>query len=252
MRKVYSLLLLALMFIVGSNAVQAQKRYQVTDADVTTSLSSDEIPGQPIAIASGAPAAAQKNDFIRGLVKSQQLTDENLYEVEATGEQTEAGEEIYILKRVSNGEYLENNSGTVAYTATKSRAWQFVILETTTVSEEDLNNTESPLEDYAGVTTTTPTGTGIVFYDAKGDKATKGSGYFFCGNEEGKSPVFSKTNFSTNVLNCYSVEELTGSLYLDAAIQELGYTSETTAASLYTAGEQPGNISQELLSLIHI
>ncbi len=250
MRKVYSLLLLALMFIVGSNAVQAQKRYQVTDADVTTSLSSDEIPGQQIAIASGAPAAAQKNDFIRGLVKSQQLTDENLYEVEATGEQTEAGEEIYILKRVSNGEYLENNSGTVAYTATKSRAWQFIILETTTVSEEDLNNTESPLEDYAGVTTTTPTGTGIVFYDAKGDKATKGSGYFFCGNEEGKSPVFSKTNFSTNVLNCYSVEELTGSLYLDAAIQELGYTSETTAASLYTAGEQPGNISQELFDAL--
>ncbi len=249
MRKVYSLLLLALMFIVSSNAVQAQKRYQVKDADVTTSLTTDELIGQPFVIASGAVAAEQKNDYIRGLVKSEQLTDENLYEVEADGT-TEADEQIYVLKRVATGDYLENNNGTVSYTTTKARAWRFIALEVTTVTSDDLNNTDAPLDDYAAVTTTTPTGTGLVFYDATGDKSTKGSGYFFCGNEEGKSPVFSKTNFSTNVLNCYAVEELTGGLYLEAAIQELGYTSETTAADLYTAGDQPGNISQELFDAL--
>ncbi len=250
MRKVYSLLLLALMFIVSSNAVQAQKRYQVAGADVTTSLTSDEIAGQPFVIASGAVAAEQKNDYIRGLVKSEQLTDENLYEVEAYNGETEAGETIYILKRVATGDYLENSNGKVSYTTTKARAWQFVVLETTTVTSEDLNNTDAPLDDYAGVTTTTPTATGLVFYDATGDKSTKGSGYFFCGNTEGKSPAFSKTDFSTNVLNCYAVEELTGGLYLEAAIQELGYTSETTASDLYTAGDQPGNISQELFDAL--
>lgn len=249
MRKVYSLLLLALMFIVSSNAVQAQKRYQVQGADVTTSLTTDELPNQPFVIASGAVAAEQKNDYIRGLVKSEQLTDENLYQVEEDGT-TEAGEQIYVLKRVASGDYLENSNGSVSYTTTKARAWRFIALETTTVTSEDLNNTDAPLDDYAGVTTTTPTGTGLVFYDATGDKTVKGNGYFFCGNEEGKSPVFSKTNFSTNVLNCYAVEELTGGLYLEAAIQELGYTSETTAADLYTAGDQPGNISQELFDAL--
>lgn len=249
MRKVYSLLLLALMFIVSSNAVQAQKRYQVKGADVTTSLTTDELPNQPFVIASGAVAAEQKNDYIRGLVKSEQLTDENLYQVEEDGT-TEAGEQIYVLKRVATGDYLENSNGSVSYTTTKARAWRFIALETTTVSSEELNNTDAPLDDYAGVTTTTPTGTGLVFYDATGDKSVKGNGYFFCGNEEGKSPVFSKTNFSTNVLNCYAVDELTGGLYLEAAIQELGYTSETTASDLYTAGDQPGNISQELFDAL--
>ncbi len=250
MRKVYSLLLLALMFIVSSNAVQAQKRYQVAGGDVTTSLTADEVADQQFVIASGAAAAEQKNDFIRGLVKSQQLTDENLYALEATDGQTDDGYQIYILKRVSTGEYLENNSGSVAYTSTKARAWKFIVQETNTVSTDELNSTDEPLTDYSYVTTTTPMGTGIVFYDATGDKATKGGGYFFCGAAEGKSPFFSKSEYATNVLNCYAVDELVGGPYLDAAIQELGYTSETTASSLYTAGDQPGNISQELFDAL--
>lgn len=245
MRKVYNLLALVMLLFTGVSAVQAQSRYQITDGDITAPISADAIEeGVNYVIENGSVSANQVYDYVKGLGKSSILTDENLYQFEAAGENAN-GESLYRLKRKSNGEYLENNNGTIGYTSTQARAWKFKVLASETTNEDDLNNTENPVySDFSNLTLASPIADGIVLYDADGDVSVKGGGWMFCTGAEGKNPFFSKTNYSTNVICVYTVEELLGYEYLVDALTELGVLDGVSEK--YNAGTEPGNISQAL------
>ena len=242
MKRIYSLLVLALLFIVGTTAVQAQKRYRVTDIEQTLSI--DELDGVQFAINNGSVGGGSY-DFFRGTEKSATLTDENLYVLESTETQTAEDRAVYRLKRVSDNTYLENKDGKVAYTETASRAWTFYIMEATQVTEDDLTADPATITDFRDVTTGGIYGNSLIFVDSKQEGAgEKDATYRLCSNGTGTAPSFSKTNYSTNFLNLYAVEEAKGYAYLEDAISEIFDGSVPT--DLYNPGDQPGNISQEL------
>lgn len=245
MRKVYNLLALVMLLFTGASAVQAQSRYQITDGDITMPIAADAIEtGVNYVLENGSVSANQTYDFVSGAAKTSILTDDNLYQFEAAGENAN-GEAVYRLKRVSTSEYLENNSGSMSYTTTQARAWKFRIVASVTTNEEDLNNTENPVHsDFSELTLSSPIGDAVILYDAEGDASVKGGGWMFCTNGEGKSASFSKSDYTTNVLCIYTVEELTGYAYLQDALTALGVIDGVS--DKYNPGTEPGNISQDL------
>ena len=85
MRKTYYLLLLAVMFMAGISAAQAEKRYVVTGGSLTDggALESGYIEeGMSYVLQSGAfdVGTDPTPDFVKGITKSTIITDENLLE----------------------------------------------------------------------------------------------------------------------------------------------------------------------------
>ena len=242
MKKIYSLILLAMLFVAGTCAVQAQKRWRVTDIEQT--LSTDELDGVQFAINNGSVGGGS-NDFIRGTEKSTTLTDENLYVLEETGNKTTEDRTVYRLKRVVDNTYLENKDGKVSYTETASRGWTFYIMEAITVTEDELKADPATITDFRNVTTNSTYGNSLVFVDASQEgEGAKDATYRLCSNGTSINPSFSKTNYATDFFNLYAVEEATGYAYLEDAMTEIFNGAVPT--DLYNPGDQPGNISQEL------
>ena len=189
--KLYHLLTLAILFVVGISSGQAQKRYSV---DLSTSLSVDEFTDQVFAINNGSLAGGS-GDFIRGLKKSSRVTDDNLFQAEPVGS-VEDGDETrmtYRLKKVSSGEYVINENGTFAYTPSQTRAWVFYVMEPTAVTDDELNADPATIEDFRNVTTAA----GLlpntyVLVDAKViGAAKKNTATKLCTNGAGAAPGFS-------------------------------------------------------------
>lgn len=242
--KLYHLLTLAILFVVGISSGQAQKRYSV---DLSQSLSIDEFPEAVFAINNGSLAAGS-GDFIRGLEKSSKVTDDNLFQVEGVGT-VDDGENTYTtyrLKNVGNGEYVTNDNGTFAYTATQTRAWVFYVMEATTVTQDDLNASPSEITDFRNVTTEGILDNTFVLVDAKVTAPTtrKNSATMLCTNASGARPSFSNSNYTTNTVQFLAVNELRDYEYLMDALAEIWGT--TTPENMYNPGDQPGQISQAL------
>ncbi len=242
MKKIFSFLLLAMLFVAGTCVAQGQKRWRVTDIELT--LSTDELDGVQFVMNNGSEGGGS-NDFIRGTEKSSTLTDENLFVLEDTQTRSTEDRTVYRLKRVADNTYLENKDGKVAYTETASRAWTFYIMEATQVTEDELNADPATLTDFRDVTTNGIFGNSLIFVDSKQEGAgAKDATYRLCSNGKGVAPSFSKTNYATDFFNLYAVEEALGYAYLEDAITEIFDGAIPT--DLYNPGDQPGNISQEL------
>lgn len=243
--KLYHLLTLAILFMVGISSGQAQKRYSV---DLSTSLGVDEFSDQVFAINNGSLAGGS-GDFIRGLEKSSKVTEDNLFQVEPVGT-VEDGENSYVtyrMKNVGNGEYVTNDNGTFAYTATQTRAWVFYVMEATIETEDNLNADPAVLTDFRNVTTTTGLlDNTFVLVDAKVTAPTtkKNSATMLCTNGSGAKPSFSNSNYTTNTVQFYAVRELRDYEYLMEALAEIWGTN--VPEDMYNPGDQPGEISQAL------
>ena len=242
--KLYHLLTLAILFVVGISSGQAQKRYSV---DLSTSLSVDEFTDQVFAINNGSLAGGS-GDFIRGLKKSSRVTDDNLFQAEPVGS-VEDGDETrmtYRLKKVSSGEYVINENGTFAYTPSQTRAWVFYVMEPTAVTDDELNADPATIEDFRNVTTAA----GLlpntyVLVDAKViGAAKKNTATKLCTNGAGAAPGFSNSNYATNTVQFYAVNELRDYEYLTEALAEIWGTN--VPEDMYNVGDQPGEISQAL------
>lgn len=245
MKKIYNFLLLALAFIVSTTAVQAQRRYQIAGGDITTSLGVDElVDGTEFAILNGALATEMKFDYISGLTKSSVITDDCIYKLEAAGDD-ELGETRYYLVQKSTGQYLANNGGAVSYTSTKARAWVFYVKESTTVTEDQLNAEDTEITDFSNVTITQPVSTGIIFAGIDGNSDQKNGTTFFVTNGQGAAPSFSTTNYTTNVLGLYSVEEMQGAEWLRLILSEMGISEDGDMSNYYIEGDQPGQLPSQ-------
>ena len=244
MKKIYNFLLLALVFIVSTTAVQAQKRYQIAGGDIEASLTVDDLEnGSEFAILNGKLASEMKYDYICGLTKNSAITDECIYKLELGGED-EIGTPYYFLVQKSTGEYLSNNSGAVSYTSVRTRAWAFTIKEASVVTQAqlDANPDETEITDFSCITTSTITGNGIIFAGLGSQPDQKNGTTFFVTNGQGAAPAFSTTDYATNLLGLYSVEEITGAAWLRVMLTEMGLTEDTGMDAFYTEGDQPGQL----------
>lgn len=249
MRKFYSLLLLAVMFIAGTSVVNAEKRYGIDGGNVVSGYAwtiDDAKPGKQFVMQSGAEGGANP-DFICGLSKSTFLTDANLFELVDAGENAE-GIQSFNLKRVATGEFLA--AGTFTYDKSQARAWKFIIREAVTYSTDDVNMdpSECPVDDWTSATTyggaQQPQ---LIFADAECSvedtaKTNKRNVWYLCSGGTGKAPAFGR-DLATNTWELFDVVELTGVDYLNDAITEIFPDGDP---ELYNCGTEPGQISKEL------
>lgn len=127
MKKVYNILSLLLLSIIGVNSAVAQSYDQ---GDLLTST--DEIVGQQVVLY--FPGTSFDPGYMCGTQKSTTITSECVYEFEATGGQAD-GYDLYYLKQVSTGKYLADFDDTasdpepsLAYTSDKSEAIALTVL----------------------------------------------------------------------------------------------------------------------------
>ena len=243
MKKVYNFLALAILFIAGVTAAQAEDRYLIIDEE--DNWSADEIEEGYDFVINNGYLGGGTYDLIAGTSKTSYISEENFYQVEATGE-TDEGYVKYKLIHTSTGEYLAHSSGEIYYTTTSSRAWEFCIKEAVVYDEDDIE--DELVDDYTSATATTPYGNGVIFVDATATYESEyGDFYYLCTNGEGSTPYLG-TSYYTNCLLIYNVEtqliQLTGADYLSQMLSE---TITSEPSEMYNVGDEPGNISQELM-----
>ena len=157
MKKMYNLLTMLVLFLMGSTSMMAQEdnRYQVAGGSTGSGQewTVDNIETDvDFVLQSGKAALAGNVDFVRGLGKSTFLNDKNLFQLEAAGEDAE-GEPTYYLKEKVSGHYLQNDA--YSFGESKARAWKFRIVQPVTYTAEDLNKVgeECPVNNWAVATT---------------------------------------------------------------------------------------------------
>ncbi len=239
MKKVYNLLLLAVMFVIGATAAQAEKRYWPqggTIADGGEWTIDDVETGVQFVLQNGSLQGAA-NDFVAGVHKTTTITEDNLFELVAAGE-NEDGLPAFYLKKVSTGEFLASNG---TYVAAEARAWKLCVKEAVTYSSSD---EIEACEDFTSATLVASSINQLVFVDASAQAGVteKANVKFLCSNSEGKDIYFGNS-FSQNVWNVFPVEELAGADYINDALSEI-FPDNT--ADLYDVGDQPGQISEDL------
>ena len=249
MKKIYNFLLLALAFIVSTTAVQAQKRYQFDDYMATMTV--DELTeGSEFVILNGALATEQKTDAFCGLTKSSSLTEDCIYTLEAAGDDEATGLPYYYLVQKSTGEYLSNNNGAISYTSVKARAWAFFIKEAKSVTEDQLNAEDTEITDFSEVTTASTSVPGVLFVGIGGNSDVKGGSTFLVANAQGTDPAFSTSNFATNMLTCYAVQEITGAAWLRVMLDEMGLSEDAGMDNYYIEGDQPGQLPTQYYQVL--
>lgn len=256
MKKMYNLLTMLVLFLIGSTSMTAQEdnRYQVaggsTGAGGEWTIDAIE-PNVDFVLLTGKSAIAGGDpDFVRDLGKSKYLNDANLFQLEIAG-QDEDGETTYYLKQKSTGKYLQNDS--YSYGESKGRAWKFRIVEPQAYEAADLNKVgdECPVTNWS-VATSVAVGEGnhLIFTDAKytntqyEDTATVkkvNARFLVNGNIGGIAGL--GNDFAANTWMLFPVEKMEGSAYLFDALQELFPNSDP---DIYNPGTEPGQISQAL------
>lgn len=255
MKKIYNLLLVAVLLVWGATTMQAEKRYRVTGGDIQNyeSVSIDNVgdllDGTPFVLQSGKAVSGYR-DFVRGTGKSTSITDANLFVLEADGNNAE-GEPQYVLKRQSTGEYVV--SGSYGFTSSKARAWRFCIFEPMAFTSDDINAdlSVSIVEDWRNATTISGANAPqVVFVDAAASADTtvtnKTNVIYLCNGDEGKSPGFGRS-FNANTWEIYTVEELIGADYLEDALAEILPDGIPEA---YEPGVDPGQIPVDLYNAL--
>lgn len=248
MKKIYNLLMLVAMFVLGTTTMmaQAEKRYQVEGGSIGDGLSwtiDDVKVGVPFALQSGF---TEESDFVRISQKSAFINDDNLFVLEADGENAE-GEPQYVLKLYKSGLYLQAEA--YGFGESKARAWRFCLTTPVQYTADDINMdlSESPVEDWRCATAApNAEGNKLMLVDAASKADTtltnKNNVKFLLSNDLSKTPSYGR-NFSFNIWALFPVYELQGSEYLSDAMAEL-FPDNT--ADIYNPGTEPGQISQEL------
>lgn len=244
MRKIYSILALALCFLVGAQVAQAEKRYRVAGGTLANGgeWNLDDVEEGVDFVLQNALGNGTTADFLSGVAKTSFITDANLFQLEATGESNAEGYPVYRLKRTSTGEYMADpgSSTAVTYTASSARAWQFCVKEAT-VYASDLELAAAT--DKTSATKVSVFGDGLVFVTSSCTAATDSAAITFLCTGSLTKTVTIANSYTQNAWNVFPVEELLGADYIYDALDEL-FPDGT--AELYAVGDQPGQISQEL------
>lgn len=255
MKKMYNLLTMLVLFLMGSTSMMAQEdnRYQVAGGSTGAGgewTIDDVEQGVDFVLQSGKAQIAGEIDFVRGLGKSTFLNDENLFQLEVAGVDDD-GETTYYLKQKSTGKYLQNNS--YSYGDSKGRAWKFRIVQPSVYTAEDLNKVgeECPVTNWT-VATSAAVGEAnhMIFTDAKFTNSAaedtaavkKGAVRFLVNGGTGAAPSLGN-NFGQNTWMLFPVTKMEGADYLFDALNELFPNGN---ADIYNPGTEPGQISQDL------
>ena len=233
MKKMYNLLTMLVLFLMGSTSMMAQEdnRYQVAGGSTGAggeSTIDDVEQGVDFVLQSGKAQIAGEIDFVRGLGKSTFLNDENLFQLEVAGVDDD-GETTYYLKQKSTGKYLQNDS--YSYGDSKGRAWKFRIVQPSVYTAEDLNKVgeECPVTNWT-VATSAAVGEAnhMIFTDAKFTNSAeedtvavkKGAVRFLVNGGTGAAPSLGN-NFGQNTWMLFPVTKMEGADYLFDALNEL-------------------------------
>lgn len=255
MKKMYNLLTMLVLFLMGSTSMMAQEdnRYQVAGGSTGAGgewTIDDVEQGVDFVLQSGKAQIAGEIDFVRGLGKSTFLNDENLFQLEVAGVDDD-GETTYYLKQKSTGKYLQNDS--YSYGDSKGRAWKFRIVQPSVYTAEDLNKVgeECPVTNWT-VATSAAVGEAnhMIFTDAKFTNSAaedtaavkKGAVRFLVNGGTGAAPSLGN-NFGQNTWMLFPVTKMEGADYLFDALNELFPNGN---ADIYNPGTDPGQISQDL------
>lgn len=255
MKKMYNLLTMLVLFLMGSTSMMAQEdnRYQVAGGSTGAGgewTIDDVEQGVDFVLQSGKAQIAGEIDFVRGLGKSTFLNDENLFQLEVAGVDDD-GETTYYLKQKSTGKYLQNDS--YSYGDSKGRAWKFRIVQPSVYTAEDLNKVgeECPVTNWT-VATSAAVGEAnhMIFTDAKFTNSAaedtaavkKGAVRFLVNGGTGAAPSLGN-NFGQNTWMLFPVTKMEGADYLFDALNELFPNGN---ADIYNPGTEPGQISQDL------
>lgn len=241
MKRFYNLLSVLLLSLVGATTALAQD-YARGDLLTTT----EEIVGKQVVLY--APCAASFNPgYMSGTGKEDVVTNDCIYEFEATGGQAE-GYDLYYLKQVSTGQYLADFDETGAdpepaleYTADKSKAIALTVLP----FDDDVTDTwttEANGKDCSILTRTSSSaanqdlGTqGFVL--CRGAKYSEKIDEYYAGNYVYIVSYMAYAPYpDTNVWQIYSLETTSGLDKLQ------GYLDKYFANGIedYPAGDGPG------------
>ena len=248
MKKIYNLLAAVVLMITGATAVQAQywkPDYQGGDITAGTPNVQAIVPGTPYALLC-SNIDGSEGQYLCNAGKSAAITDSCLFVFEVAGENTE-GETVYMLKRNTDGKYLQNDEG-VKFTTDAEEAYRFTAGKADWVAKEEI--AELSFEDLwaAGFTkyvSTCPMGDDVWVFPSEDFNTDDPDTYtYFAGWWGGNSPAF-WSYIDTNAWKVVPVYEAKGAEWLSSLLAE--YFPSGFSYDAYAPGENPGQCDQALL-----
>lgn len=264
MRKFYSFLALAILFLAGAGSTSAQDYYDVIDFDYGPEGAVTDIePGKLYVLQ--VANTAEANFFNGATDKVSEATPTSLYTFEEAGEQD--GFMTYYLKQKGSGLYLSSNGG-VSFTDSKLRAFRFFAKHPTMFMERGVDQVpldvdptvlctfddehyggDTPIADRAFIFTDVENCTSDGWEPASeeeqlGGRETQAPWVYFCGHwgQSGYKPFFGPWS-DTNSWYLYEVGEKNAFDQLEAYIMD--QFSAPDADDYFTPGDQMGQVSPQ-------
>ena len=248
MKKIYNLLAAVVLMIAGATTVQAQywmPDYQGGDITAGTPNVQAIVPGVPYALLC-SNSDGSEGQYLCNAGKSAAITDSCLFVFEVAGENAE-GETVYMLKRNTDGKYLQNDEG-VKFTTDAEEAYRFTAGKADWVAKDEI--VELTFEELwaAGFTkyvSTCPMGDDVWVFPTENFNYDDADTYtYFAGWWGGNSPAF-WSYIDTNAWKVVPVYEAKGSEWISCLLNE--YFPNGFSYDAYAPGENPGQCDQALL-----
>lgn len=244
MKKIYNLLAAVVLFIAGATTVQAQ--YWVVDQTYGDGFNIPNVetivPGTPYALLC-ANSDGSYGQYLCNDGKSTAITDSCLFVFEVTGTNND-GEDVYVLKRNTDGKYLMNDEG-VKFTNDIEEAYKFTAGKADWVAKADIENLS--FEDlwasgYTKFISCSPMGADTWVFPAEPFDFEEPT--YFAGWWAGNEPAFwSYTD--TNAWMVVPAVEAKGYEWITALLNDK--FPNGFSADAYAVGTNPGQCDQEAL-----
>ena len=248
MKKIYNLLAAVVLMITGATAVQAQywkPDYQGGDITAGTPNVQAIVPGTPYALLC-SNIDGSEGQYLCNAGKSAAITDSCLFVFEVAGETAE-GETVYMLKRNTDGKYLQNDEG-VKFTTDAEEAYRFTAGKADWVAKEETDGIKLEELFASGFTkyiSTSPMGEDTWVFPSEDFNYDDPDTYtYFAGWWGGNSPAF-WSYFDTNAWKVVPVYEAKGAEWISSLLAE--YFPSGFSYDAYAPGENPGQCDQALL-----
>ena len=233
-----------------SGVVELKFKYWMPDyqgGDITAGTPNVQaiVPGTPYALLC-SNSDGSEGQYLCNAGKSAAITDSCLFVFEVAGENAE-GETVYMLKRNTDGKYLQNDEG-VKFTTDAEEAYRFTAGKANWVAKDEI--AELSFEDLwtAGFTkyvSACPMGDDVWVFPFEDFNYDDPDTYtYFSGWWGGNSPVF-WSYIDVNAWKVVPVYEAKGAEWISSLLAE--YFPSGFSYDAYAPGENPGQCDQALL-----
>lgn len=244
MKKIYNLLAAVMLFVAGATTVQAQ--YWIVDQSQGDGINIPNVeaivPGTPYALLC-SNSDGSYGQYLCNDGKSAAITDSCLFVFEVVST-NDSGEEVYVLKRNTDGKYLQNDEG-VKFTTDLEEAYKFTAGKADWVAKDDI--AEMSFEDlwaagYSKFISCSPIGADSWVFPAEPFDQEEPT--YFAGWWGGNSPAF-WSYIDTNAWMVVPAVEAKGGEWISCLLADKfpsGFSQDA-----YAVGTNPGQCDQAAL-----